>query len=99
MVRRKGERPVPRTIDLWSEAHPVARMIAEGDRWFMAWVGQKRTSLRHLERLTGIPIARLTELSLGGAVSRTEVDALAGVWLVNASDLARSAAGTVEIVE
>ncbi len=99
MVRRKGERPVPRTIEQWSEKHPVARMIAEGDRWFMAWVCRTATPFRRLERSTGIPMERLMELSLGAAVSRAEVEALARVWFVSASDLIRSAAGTVEIIE
>ncbi len=99
MVYRKGESPVPRPLDRWAHEHPVARMIANGDRWFMAWIGQKTTPLHRLEKLTGIPRSRLEMMSKGGSVSRAELEALARAWSISTGDLIRSMADTVEIVE
>lgn len=90
MVYRKGERPVPLPLDRWSQAHPLAREIASGTRWFDAWVGQKATPYARLEKLTGIPKRRLLTLSEGGPVSRAEVDALARAWCVSSNDLIAS---------
>jgi len=90
MSRRKGERPIPRLLDSWSESHPVANMIRTGSHWFAAWQMQKCTPTAKLVRQTGIAAARLTAISYGDRVSRAELDALARAWNVSAGDLEAS---------
>lgn len=58
----KGQRPLPVKLDVWSDNHTVAHMIATGSRWFDAWVAQKATPYVRLSALTGIPSNRLMAL-------------------------------------
>ncbi len=87
MSRRKGERPVLKPLMTLTPDSPVVRCIADGDRWFQAWMMQECTPLPKLVRVTGIPAARIDALSRGGRVSRAEIDALARVWCVGSADL------------
>ncbi|WP_150291149.1 helix-turn-helix domain-containing protein [Sphingobium estronivorans] len=88
--RRKGEQPIPRLLDSWSQDHPVANMIRTGSSWFAAWQMQKLTPAVKLARQTGIAPARLAAISAGDRVSRAELDALARAWNISAGDLAAS---------
>ena len=88
--RRKGEQPVLKLLDTWSDSHPVANMIRTGSSWFAAWQMQKLTPSANLARQTGIAPARLAAISAGDRVSRAELDALARAWNVSAGDLEAS---------
>ena len=88
--RRKGEQPIPKLLDTWSDSHPVANMIRTGSHWFAAWQMQKLTPNVRLARQTGIAPARLSAISAGDRVSRAELDALARAWNVSAGDLEAS---------
>lgn len=99
MVRRKGERPIPKQLAEWGPAHPVARMIRTGDRWFTAWSQQTCTPLAKLEGLTGIPRLRLLAIEQGSDVSRAEVDALARAWCVSGASLMDSIADAVSVID
>ena len=90
MSRRKGERPIPKLLDSWSPEHPVARSIADGSRWFAAWVAQKCTPFQSLSKKTGIETQRRLAIDGGDRVSRAEIDALAIVWNISAGDLIAS---------
>ncbi len=65
MSRRKGEQPIPRLLDTWSQDHPVANMVRTGSSWFAAWQMQKCMPTAKLARQTGIAAARLTAISYG----------------------------------
>ena len=86
-MRRKGEKPVPRTLLAITPSSPVMRMIADGDTWFNAWTFQQSTPLARLARMTGLTVARLYAIEHGDRVSRTEIDALARAWSVSADGL------------
>lgn len=90
MTRRKGERSVQRPLQRWTPEHPVARMIATGDRWFAAWTAQMATPYVRLSKVTGIPLPRLDTISRGDVISRAELDALARAWCVSSADLMAS---------
>lgn len=90
MTRRKGERPIARPLDRWSDDHPVARTIRDGDKWFYAWLRQRATPMAKLARQTGISLPRLMTIDSGGQVSRAEVDALARAWDISSGDLIAS---------
>lgn len=98
-MRRKGERPIPITLDVWNDENPVAHMIRTGSRWFDAWVMQKATPYVRLSKLTGIPANRLMAISSGDDISRAEVDALACAWSVSSNDLIASIGGRVKVVD
>ncbi len=87
MSRHKGEKPVLKPLATVSAGHPVLRMIADGDGWFQAWMMQECTPLPTLAKITGIQSSRLAALSIGGLVSRAEVDALARAWSVSSAAL------------
>ena len=89
-MRRKGEKPIPRLLDRWSPAHPVAHAIATGSPWFQAWQMQKCTPTVRLARQTGIAAARLAAIGAGDRLSRAELDALARAWTISAGDLIAS---------
>lgn len=90
MTRRKGERRVAVPLTTWTESHPVAQSIREGDSWFGAWQRQMCTPYSRLAKLTGIPAARLVAIDAGGAISRAELDALARAWSISSSGLQAS---------
>ncbi len=94
MSRRKGERPIPKTVRPYDADHPVRRWIADGDGdgWFDAWVGQMCTPYAVLTKKTGIAQERLFELSFGEPPTLAEIDALAKVWLVPPEGLIASIA-------
>ncbi len=73
--RRKGEQPIPKLLDTWSDNHTVADMIRTGSRWFDAWQMQKGTPYVKLAKRTGIVPKRLMAISAGDRVSRAELDA------------------------
>lgn len=99
MSRRKGEQPVPQRLQRWSDDHPVARLIRNGDHWFGAWVGQMATPYVKLAKRTGISIGRLAAIDRGDMISRSELDALALAWSVSADDLKRSIGAVTAIVD
>ena len=99
MSRRKGEQPVPQRLQRWSDDHPVARAMRDGDRWFYAWLAQMATPLAKLAKRTGMPVNRLIAIDQGDALSRTELGALARAWSVSAGDLETSIAGAAEIID
>lgn len=92
MSRRKGERPIVKTVEPYDADHPVWKMIRRDSWWFDAWVAQRRTPYAVIEKKTGIPQARLFELSHGDAATLSEIDALATLWLVPAEGLIASIA-------
>lgn len=99
MSRRKGERPVPQRLQHWSDDHPVARAIRDGDYWFYAWLAQMATSYVRLTKRTGITVNRLIAINNRDAISRAELDALARAWSISAADLEASIAGATTIVD
>lgn len=99
MNRRKGERPLPQTLDSYSPLHPVAHAIATGDTWFTAWQQQKGLPLVALTKLTGMTQNRLLTIDWGDRISRAELDALAIAWRVSAGDLIASMADPSIVVD
>lgn len=87
MTRRKGEKPVERRIAPLTPSSPVMRMIADGDRWFYAFMFQYSTPLYRLAKETGISQDRLQMIAAGEAITHDEVDALARAWWVTSEDL------------
>lgn len=98
-MRRKGERPIPISLDHWHRKHPVARTIATGSHWFEAWLMQNNTPLIRLEVLTGIPKRRFIAIQLGDDVSRAEIDALARAWSISSNDLIASIDGRSKVID
>lgn len=98
-MRRKGERPIPKLLDVWSDQHPVAHAIRTGSYWFHAWSGQKSTPLATLSRKTGMAQARISAISQGDRISRAELDALAIAWNVSAGDLIASMPDAAMVVD
>ncbi|QUM70833.1 hypothetical protein [Sphingopyxis granuli] len=90
MVYRKGERRLAKGVRSYSPDHPVARWIAEGDRWLTAWVGQMNTPWPAITRKTGIARARIEELNQGGEPTDDEIEKLAALWFVTPEGLRRS---------
>ena len=97
--RRKGEQPVPRQLQRWSDDHPVARCIRDGDGWFQAWLNQMATPYVRLGKITGIPVTRLMAIDCGDDISKAELDALARAWSVSSGDLKTSIAGAIDIID
>lgn len=91
MTRRKGERPIVRTVRPYDDAHPVARMIATRTKWFTAWMHQEATPYHRLVKRTGLTAARIVELERGvDQPTMKEVELLADAWFVSPADLLRS---------
>ena len=89
-MRRKGERPIVREVEGWSDSHPVARAIRRGDWWFGAWMRQMCTPYQRLAKLTQIEEGRLAAIDHGEPVTRAEIAALAGAWWVTPEGLIES---------
>ncbi|WP_198350842.1 helix-turn-helix domain-containing protein [Flavisphingomonas formosensis] len=89
-MRRKGERPIIRRLEIWSPAHPVARAIATGDHWFGAWQRQNAIPFARLARQTGISEDRLEAMNRGDSLTRNEADALARAFGISTADLIAS---------
>lgn len=92
MVYRKGERPVAKEVRSYTPDHPVARWIADGDRWLTAWVGQMCTPWPTITKRTGIARARIEELNRGADPTSDEIEKLAELWWVTQEGLRRSIA-------
>lgn len=90
MVYRKGERPVAKEVRAYNREHPVARWIADGDSWVMAWVGQMATPWGVVSKKTGITIERIDELDDGQEPTDAEVEALAALWWTTPAGLLQS---------
>ena len=98
-MRRKGEGLIAKKLERWDPDGHIAASIATGTHWFDAWLMQNGTPYVRLTALTGIPMQRFSAITLGDAVSRAEIDALARTWSMSASDLIASISGRSEIVE
>ena len=98
-MRRKGEGQVPKTLERWDVDGHIAQSIATGTHWLDAWLMQNGTPYVRLSALTGIPIQRFAAITLGDAVSRAEIDALARAWTMSAGDLIASIGGRSVIVD
>jgi hypothetical protein len=98
-MRRKGERPLPKRLNVLTPQSPVCRSINEGQSWFDAWRGEECTPLASLSRTTGIPRSRLDAITRGDRVSRAEIDALARAWAVSAADLISTLPDPTLVVE
>lgn len=98
-MRRKGEQPVPKWLNVLTADSHVVRNIAEGEYWFDAWLGEECTPIATLSRRTGISLARLTAINRGDRVSRAEIDALARAWSVSSQDLISTLPSTDFVVE
>lgn len=90
MVRRKGERPVEKVRQPWSDRHPVANRIATGDNWFDAWIAERSTPYVRLSRSTGIPVDRLMDIGGGSLFGRNEAKLLADAWHADVADIVAS---------
>lgn len=74
----------------FDEAHPVARAMATGSRWFDAWCFQYSLNGPRLRKLTGIGLERAMELSRGAPIAAAELDALAKACGVQPADIIAS---------
>jgi len=90
MVYRKGERPVEKEVRAYTPEHPVARWIADGDSWVMAWVGQMCTPWGVVSKKTGISMERIDELDDGEEPTDEEVEKLAALWWTTPAGLRKS---------
>jgi hypothetical protein len=90
MVYRKGERAVAKEIRTYTQDHPVAKWIADGDHWLTAWVGQMCTPWQTITKKTGISRERIEELNDGAAPTADEIEKLAEIWWVTREGLRRS---------
>ena len=90
MVYRKGERPVEKQVVDYSQDHPVASGIADGDHWLDAWLGQMCTPWETITRKTGISRARIEELNDDAEPTSEEIEKLAALWWVTPEGLRRS---------
>ena len=90
--RRKGERPIDHSqfYRPCDATHPVARAIASGSSWFHAWQFQYGYPDVRLARLISMSPSRMHQLAYGAPVLRAEIDALAGVYGVQPSDIIAS---------
>lgn len=86
-MRRKGEKPVLKTLLEITPSSPVMRTIASGDPWFKAWSFQQCTPMARLVRTTGLTAGRLAAIEQGDRISRAEIDVLARAWSVSAEGL------------
>ncbi len=98
-MRRKGERRIPITLNVWTERHPVACSIRSGTHWLAAWGAQCGTTWPTLAKRTGMEPRRFVAIEQGDRISRAEVDALAIAWAVSSEDLKASIGDRNEIVE
>lgn len=80
MTRRKGERPLVRTVMPYDASHPVARNIGEGTPPFTAWMQQEATPYYVLVKRTRIPLDRIMTLDRGAVPTDAELAALAAAW-------------------
>lgn len=90
MVYRKGERPVEKQVVDYSQDHPVASGIADGDHWLDAWLGQMCTPWDAITRKTGITRARIEELNDDAEPTDEEIAKLAALWWTTPEGLRRS---------
>lgn len=90
MVRRKGEKPVPRYVRDWSPDLAVAGSMRRGDRWFFAWMAQETTPYSKLSKRTRIPVERLAQIERGATLTRVELEALAKAWWITPEGLMAS---------
>ena len=79
-MRRKGERPVAMSWPAYGPWHPVARMIARGDRWLLAWTMQSCVPYERLAKRTGLSIERIFAIEQGSSLNLAELQALADAW-------------------
>lgn len=74
----------------YTPEHPVARWIADGDSWVMAWVGQMCTPWGVVSQKTGISMERIDELDDGEEPTDEEVEELAALWWTTPTGLRKS---------
>ena len=98
-MRRKGEGLIAKKLEQWDPDGHIAQSIATGTHWLDAWIMQNGTPYVRLTALSGIPTQHFAAITRGDAVSRAEIDALAGAWSMSAGDLIASIGGRSEIVE
>jgi transcriptional regulator with XRE-family HTH domain len=79
-MRRKGERPVVTSWPPYGLGHPVARMIAQGDRWLQAWTMQSCVPYERLAKRTGLSMERIFAIEQGSTLTLAEMQALADAW-------------------
>jgi hypothetical protein len=79
-MRRKGEKPVASSWPPYGPAHPVARMVADGDRWLLAWTMQCCVPYERLAKRTGLSLDRIYAIERGSTLSLIELQALAEAW-------------------
>lgn len=91
-MRRKGERPIVTPPEPWSEDHPIARSMREGDRWLYAWLSQRTTPYPVIERKAKISRARIDELWNHAMPTPDEIERLAALWKQPPEALAASIA-------
>ena len=72
-MQRRNRPQIPRMLDTFSPAHPVAHAIRTGDNWCYAWLAQKSTTLAMLARRTGMSADRLHAIMHGDRISRAEL--------------------------
>jgi hypothetical protein len=90
IVYRKGERPIAKEVRAYTPDHPVAKWIADGDHWMVAWVGQMCTPWATITKKTGITRERIGELDDGADPTPEEIEKLAALWWVTPEGLRRS---------
>lgn len=91
-MRRKGERPIVTPPEPWTETHPIARAMREGDSWLYAWLRQRTTPMHVIERIAKIDRARLDDLWRGAEPTPEEIERLAVLWKQPPEALAASIA-------
>jgi hypothetical protein len=79
-MRRKGEKPVPTWWPAFGPGHPVARMIADGDRWLLAWTMQSCVPYERLAKRTRLSMERIFAIEQGSPLTLPELQALADAW-------------------
>lgn len=90
MVYRKGERVIAKEVRPYTPEHPVARLIADGDGWVLAWVCQMCTPWETVSRKTKIAVERIGELDRGEEPTEEEVEKLAALWWTTPTGLRKS---------
>jgi|KBSSwiStaDraftv2_1062776.scaffolds.fasta_scaffold66483_5 DNA-binding Xre family transcriptional regulator len=89
-MRRKGEKPVVKSWPPYNAQHPVANMIASGDRWIAAWRFQSNLPMAKLAKVTGISMGRLFAMEHGDYVTYKEIEGLAEAWQCDPADIIAS---------
>lgn len=90
MVYRNGERRTEKHVRAYTPEHPVARLIAEGDGWLLAWVCQMCTPWETVSRKTSIAVERIGELNRGEEPTAEEVERLSLLWWTTPAGLRKS---------